>query len=61
MIDKIKFLVKELEVASKKERITKLKSDLEKKEVEFKESSKHVRGLLTKEITILKVAIADLV
>jgi hypothetical protein len=58
---KIKSLVEELEVATKEERIAKLKTDLEAKKVELENVSGKAKGLVEKEITILKVAIADLV
>ena len=57
----IKSLVEELEVATKEERIAKLKAELEAKKVELKEVSGKAKGLVEKEITMLKVAIADLV
>lgn len=58
---KIKSLVEELEVATKEERIAKLKADLEVKKAELGEVSGKAKGLVEKEITMLKVAIADLV
>jgi hypothetical protein len=57
----IKSLVEELEVASKEERIAKLKAELEAKKTELEEVSVKAKGLVEKEITMLKVAIADLV
>jgi hypothetical protein len=58
---KIKSLVEELEVATKEERITKLKADLEAKKTDLEEVSGKAKGLVEKEITMLKIAIADLV
>jgi hypothetical protein len=57
----IKYLVEELEVATKEERIAKLKAELEAKKTELQEVSGEAKGLVEKEITMLKVAIADLV
>ena len=57
----IKSLVEELEVATKKERIEKLKAELEAKKTELEEVSGKAKGLVEKEITMLKVTIADLV
>lgn len=57
----IKSLVEELEVATKEERISKLKAELEAKKTELEEVSGKAKGLVEKEITMLKVAIADLV
>lgn len=57
----IKSLVEELEVATKEERIAKLKAELEAKKTELEEVSGKAKGLVEKEITMLKVAIADLV
>lgn len=57
----IKSLVDELEVATKEERITKLKADLEAKKLELENVSEKAKELVEKEITMLKVAIADLV
>jgi len=58
---KIKSLVEELEVATKEERIAKLKAELEAKKVELEKVGGKAKGLVEKEITMLKVAIADLV
>lgn len=58
---KIKSLVEELEVASNEERIAKLKTDLEAKKSELEKLSGKAKELIEKEITMLKVAIADLV
>lgn len=57
----IKSLVNNLKVATKEERIAKLKSELEIKKLELIEAGGQAKGLVDKEITILKVAIADLV
>ncbi len=59
--EKIQSVVDELEVASKEERIAKLKTDLEAKKAELEGVSGKAKGLVEKEITMLKVAIADLV
>ncbi|WP_116964202.1 replication initiation protein [Fastidiosibacter lacustris] len=58
---KIKSFVDELEVASKEERIAKLKAELEAKKSELMEASEQTKGLVEKEIMMLRVAIADLV
>jgi len=58
---KIKTIIEELEVASKQERIEKLKTDLEAKKLELKGAGNQSKEFFEKEITILKVAIADLV
>jgi len=57
----IKSLVEGLEVASKEERIAKLKANLEAKKAELEKVSGKAKGLIEKEIMMLKVAIADLV
>ncbi len=58
---KIKSVVEELKIASKEERIAKLKTDLEAKKAELDGVKGKAKGLVEKEITMLKVAIADLV
>ena len=58
---KMKSLVEELEIASKAERIAKLKADLEDKKVKFEEANEQVKPLIEKEIIRFKIAIADLV
>ncbi len=57
----IKSMVEKLEVASKEERIAKLKEDLKAKKKELEKVSGKAKGLVEKEINMLKVAIADLV
>lgn len=59
--DIIKNIVNELEVATQEERIAKLKVELKAKKTELIGASKQTKGLVEKEINMLKVAIADLV
>ena len=57
----LKLIIDDIKVASKEERISKLKADLEVKKAELEKVSGKVKGLVEKEITTLKLAIADLV
>ena len=57
----IKYLVEELEVATNEERIAKLKAQLGAKKSELEEVRGKAKGLVQKEINMLKDAIADLV
>ena len=59
--DMIKKVVNELEVASNEERIVKLKAELAAKKLELDAANEGAKGLVEKEINMLKVAIADLV
>ena len=58
---KIKNIVQKLEVASKEEKISKLKADLEEKKEDLKNATKTSKKFFEKEITMLKLAIADLI
>ena len=58
---KIKTLVEELKIATKSERIINLKEQLQIKKLELDQVSDQFKVMVEKDITMLKVAIADLV